>query len=82
MCTRVKSPYKDNWKNLRRCVAYVQGTIGLVMTVGWKMDVLKVSIDTSFAAHPNMRSQTGMVMMFQCISTNRSSIPGVQLRLS
>ena len=56
MCMRVKPPDKDDWKKLKRCVAYLRGSIGLVMTVGRKTDVLRVWIDASFAVHPNMKS--------------------------
>ena len=42
LCTRIKAPDKDDWKKLKRCVAYLRMTLDLVMTLGCELDILSV----------------------------------------
>lgn len=63
LCTRVKQPDEDDWKKLRRCMAYLRGTQEMITTLSMETNILKVWIDASFAVHPNMQSQTGDVLL-------------------
>eukprot|EP00957_Ditylum_brightwellii_P154161 11731775-Ditylum_brightwellii.AAC.1 len=63
LTTRVKEPDEDDWKNLRRVVLYLNGTIDFVTTLSAdKLNVAKWWVDGSYATHPNMRGHTGVTM--------------------
>jgi len=63
LTTRVKDPDEDDWKKLRRLIAYLKGTVDLVMTLGAdNTRVVKWHIDATYAVHPDMKSQSGSTM--------------------
>ena len=65
LCTRVKAPDQDDYKKLRRCLSYVQGTKMLCLTLEAKdMSVIHWWIDASFAVHDDYKSHTGACLSF------------------
>ena len=65
LCTRVREPNTDDYKNLVRVTKYIQGTIGLPMMLSIDKSVnIKWYVDTVFAVHKDIRSHTvGFVTM-------------------
>ena len=60
LCTRVSEPDIDDWKKLKRLLAYLHHTAEDVRVIG--CDSLKnvfTWMDAAYAVHPNMRSHTG-----------------------
>jgi len=63
LCTRVQSPDLDDYKNLARVMQYLCTTRDLTLTLepgkhpNWW-------VDSSYAVHPDMHSQSGIVMSF------------------
>ena len=63
LCTRVRGPDTDDYKNLARVMKYIQGTIGLPLILSIDKSVnRKWYVDASFAVHKDMRSHTGGFM--------------------
>ena len=63
LCTRVRGPETDDYKNLAIVMKYIQGTIGLPQLFSIdKSGNIKWYIDASFALHNDMRSHTGVLM--------------------
>ncbi len=63
LCTRVASPDGDDWKQLRRVLQYLRGTIDLKLTLGGD-DITKMEswINVSYGIHEDCRSHTGGVI--------------------
>ena len=62
--TKVRKPDEDNWKKLRRLLGYLKRTIKLPLILRANgVNVLKWWVDTSYAAHENMRGHTGETML-------------------
>ena len=65
LCTRVKSPGKDDLKKLSRCVRYLNKTKS---TIDYRINATKdllemcVYVDASFAVHDTYRSHSGAVL--------------------
>ena len=60
MCTRVREPGTDEYKNLARVMKYIQLAIGLPLILSIdKSGNIKWYVDAAFAVHKNMRSHTG-----------------------
>jgi hypothetical protein len=63
LCTRVKSPNKDDWEKLVRLLEYLNGTRNDVLVLGIDdINIIKWWIDASFAVHPDFKSHTGANM--------------------
>jgi len=63
LCTRVKSPDRDDYNKLKQVMKYLQGTIKLPLTLEADgTNVIKTWVDASFVVHHDMRSQTGRVI--------------------
>ena len=57
----VKSPDEDDWKKLIRLLQFLKGTVSDALTLGGnkRINVVKWWVDTSYAVHPDCKSQTG-----------------------
>ena len=63
MCTRVRGPVTDDYKNLARMMNYIQGTIGIpLLFLINKSGDIKWYVDAVFAVNNNMSSHTGGFM--------------------
>jgi hypothetical protein len=63
LCTRVKCPDEDDYKNLCSVMKCLQGTINMQLKL--ETDDVKIEkwwVDASFAVHPEMKSHTGGTM--------------------
>ena len=65
LCTRVKSPTKDDWHKLKRLMCWLKQTHTDVRIIGAD-DLLQmiVLIDSAHAVHDNMRGHTGGITTF------------------
>ena len=60
LSTRVRMPDLDDWKKLQRMIKYLEDTAHLVSTLrADDMSVLRWSVDTAHAVHPDMKGHTG-----------------------
>ena len=65
LCTRVKSPYNDDYKKLHRLIKYLRKTKFLRLTMeANRLDQNEWFIDAAFAVNKDMRSHTGAYMTF------------------
>ena len=64
LTTRVASPGRDDWKKLCKCIKYLRGSKGLVLTLeaGAGLNMAHWYVDGAFAVHRDMRSHTGVTM--------------------
>jgi hypothetical protein len=63
LSTRVKAPDRDDYKNLRRVMQYLRGSLDLTRTMEADgTGIARWWIDASFAVHPSMRGHTGGVL--------------------
>ena len=61
--TAVTKSYVENWKKLRRCISYLNQTVDDVRIVGgFNLTEFFTWVYVSYDAHPNMRSQIGVVI--------------------
>ena len=87
LCTRVKEPLIDDWKELKRLLSYLKLMIDDVRHLGaTDMHTLYNWIDAAYAVHPDMRSHTGGTMSmgrgtFNDNLQGRNSIVKVPLKL-
>ena len=65
LSTRVQSPDKDNKKKLGKVMKYLQSTLDKMLTIksGDSVEVIWY-VDASYGVHPDRKSHTGTVMMF------------------
>ena len=64
LCGRVKEPNTSDKEKLIRLLKYLNGTKELHLTLRYdKMSLARWHIDSSFACHPDFRSQSGGVFM-------------------
>jgi hypothetical protein len=64
LCTRVKKPNIDDYKQLTRTMQFLRGTIDDLLTLeADNMRQFKWFIDASYAVHPDMKSHTSGCMM-------------------
>ena len=60
LSTRVRMPDLDDWKKLQRMMKYLENTAHLVGTLHVDdKSVLRWSVDTAHAVHPDMKGHTG-----------------------
>jgi len=66
LCTRVKSPGKNDWNKLVRLMKYLNGTRTDKLILSTDKGIYNVEwyIDAAFAVHPDFKSHTGGVMRF------------------
>ena len=65
LCTRTKEPNVSDWNKLIRMMKYLNGTQDMKLTLSAdNLRSIKWYVDTSFAVHPDFRSQTGGTMTF------------------
>ena len=63
LCIILIGPDTDDYKKLLRVMKYIQGNIGLPLTLSMnKSGNIKCYVDTSFAVHKDMRIHTGGFM--------------------
>ena len=63
LCTRVGKSDVDDWKKLRRVIAYLKCTINDVRIIGASsLTEIFTWIDAAYAVNPDMKSQTGGTM--------------------
>ena len=63
LCTRVSKSDEDDWKKLRRVIAYVKGTIDDVRIIGAdSLSKIYAWIDAAYGVTADMKSQTGGAM--------------------
>ena len=63
LCTWVRSPDEDEWKNVVMFIRYTRGTVHMPLTP--RVDVLSVIkwwVDASFAVQPYCKGHTGAMM--------------------
>ena len=61
LCTRVKSPNKQDYKKLGRVISYLKETVHLPLVIeANNSGSLTWNIDASFAVHPDCKSHTCM----------------------
>ena len=73
LTTRVRSTDEDDWVKLKRVLQYVRRTINLPLIIrAYKLTVIKLLVDASYAAHPYMRGHIGPPM-----SLGRGSVTGI-----
>jgi hypothetical protein len=84
LTTRVKEPDEDDWKKLIRVLSYLNGTLGLVLSISCKdMDELTWYVDGSYAIHDDMKGQSGAVLLVgDNVVLTRSSKQKVNTRSS
>ena len=57
---RVRNPYEDDWKKLRRLLGYLKQMIKLPLILrAYVINVIKWWVDELYAAHDDMRGHTG-----------------------
>ena len=61
LCTRVKSPDKDDYKKLARVIQYLRATKDITLSIE-PNNSPKWWVDSSYAVHPDMKSHTGIFM--------------------
>jgi len=61
LCTRVKEPDTDDYKKLTKVMQYIRNTKDITLTIE-PDDEAKWWVDSSYAVHPDMKSQTGIYM--------------------
>ena len=62
LTTRVAKSNVGDWKKLRRCISYLNQTVEDVRIIGgFNLADLFKWVDVSYAVHPNMHIQTGVV---------------------
>ena len=65
LCTRVKSPTREDWYKLKRVMQWVNQTIDDIRVIGANdLSELFTWVDAAYAVHENMRSHTGGAMSF------------------
>ena len=76
LCTRVSKPNESDWNKLTRLMKYLNGSRELTLKLHAKgtLNVIKWSVDVSFAVHPDFRSHTGMTMKF---GNNSGAVQGM-----
>ena len=63
LTTQVKAPDADEWKKLRRILQYIKCTIRLPLILSAdNLNIIKWWVESSYAAHDNMRGNTGETM--------------------
>jgi hypothetical protein len=63
LCTRVKGPTEEDMKKLKKVLGYLKGTEEWIMKIRPEgMFCVEVYIDASFSAHPDGKSQSGVVV--------------------
>jgi hypothetical protein len=63
LCTRVKRPTLKDRKKLETLLGYLKGAMERIMVIKLKSMFKPVGyVDASFAAHPNGRSHSGVIM--------------------
>jgi hypothetical protein len=63
LCTRVKKPDVDDYKNLARLMRYLRGTTDIRLTLEYNnTHVINWWAKASFACHDDMRSHKGGIM--------------------
>ena len=89
LCTRVKSPKKQEYKKLSKVISYLKDTVHLPLVIGANNSgTLTWNIDASFAVHPDCKSHTGACLtlghgsVLSISEKNRRSILKVQLSVS
>ena len=61
LCTRVKDPDKDDHKKLTNVMQYIRNTKNMTLTIELGGEA-KWWVDSSYAAHPEMKSNPGIYM--------------------
>jgi hypothetical protein len=63
LCTRVKGPTEEDMKKLKKVLGYLKGTQEWIMKIKPEgMFRVEAYIDASFSAHPDGKSQSGIVV--------------------
>ena len=63
LCTRVSKSDLDDWKKLRRVIAFIKATIDDKRIIGASsLSSIFMWIDAAYAVNPDMKSQTGGAM--------------------
>lgn len=67
LCTRVKSPGKNDWNKLVRMMKFLNSTKKDKLTLSTVKGLhnIKWYVDTAFAVHPDYRSHTGANQLFE-----------------
>lgn len=67
LCTRVQQPTLEDWRKLKKVIAYLKTTRGMGVDLGVGSGGIKsvhAYIDSSFAVHPDCKGHTGAVITF------------------
>ena len=80
LCTRMKGPDTDDYKNLSRVMKYIQGSIGLPLVLSiYKSGNIKWYIDASLTVHKDIRTHTGG---FMTIVTGGAYVQSIKQKLN
>ena len=63
LCTQVKAPTEEDWAKLQRTMKFLQQTKEDCLTLSADgSNIIKWSLNATFAVHPDMKSHTGATM--------------------
>ena len=76
LCTRVKSPNKQDYKKLGKVISYLKKTVHLPLVIGADdSGTLTWNINASFAVHPDFKKHTGA-----CLTLGRGSVLSISTK--
>ena len=63
LCTRVRLPYKDDWRKLVTVIICIRGTLHLPLILrSGSLSVIKRWVNMYFESHPDCKGHTGAMM--------------------
>ena len=67
LCTRVKSPGRNNWNKLVRMMKFLKVTREDKLTINTEKGINEIEwyVDAAFAVHPDFKSHMGAVMVYK-----------------
>ena len=76
LCTRVKSPNKQDYKKLGKVISYLKETVHLPLVIGANNSgTLTWNIYASFAMHPDCKSHTGT-----CLTLGHGNVLSISVK--
>ena len=63
LTTRVREPNKDEWRNLRRLLQYLNGTRDMCLTINADdINIVQWWVDAAYGVHDGLKGHTGVTM--------------------
>ena len=70
LCTWVRSPDEDEWKNVVRVIRYTRGIVHMPLIPRANvLSVIKWWVDASFATNPDCKGHTGAMVFMRSLLT-------------